>query len=62
MKDFSDKTATVTGVGSATAAAFASELAARGAHVAADIDMGPFGCFTRSLDDESGINRFVSHR
>ena len=61
MKDFKEKTATVTGVGSGTGAALASELAARGAHVAADVDMASFGCVTRSQVEESGINRFVSH-
>ena len=61
MKDFKDRTSIVTRVGSGTGAAFASELIARGAHVAADVDMAAFGCVTRSLVEESGITRFVSH-
>ena len=56
MKDFKDRTALVTRVGSGTGAALA-----RGAHIAADVDMAAFGCVTRSLVEESGINRFVSH-
>lgn len=61
MKDFNDKTAIAAGVGSGTGAALASELAASGAHVAADVDMATFGCVSRSRVEESGINRFVSH-
>ena len=61
MKDFKDRIAIVTRVRSGTGAALASELIARGAHVAADVDMAAFGCVTRSLVEESGINRFVSH-
>lgn len=61
MKNCSDKTAIVAGIGSGTGAGLASELAARGAHVAADVDMAAFGRVTRSQVEESGINRFVSH-
>lgn len=61
MQDFNDKTAIAAGVGSGTDAALAGELAARGAHVAADVDMAAFGRVTRSLVEESGIIRFVSH-
>ena len=61
MKDFEEKTAIVTGVGSGTGAALASELAGRGAHVVADVDMAAFGRVTRSLVEESGINHFMSH-
>lgn len=58
MKDFKDKI--VTGIGSGTDAALASGLTARGAHVAADVEMAAFGRVTRSLVEESG-NRFMSH-
>ncbi len=59
MKDFKDKI--VAGIGSGTGAALASALASRGAHVAADVEMAAFGRVTRSLVEESGTNRFMSH-
>lgn len=62
MKDFKDKTAIMTGLGSGTGAAVAIELAACGAHiVAADVDMAAFGGVACSIVEESGTNRFMAY-